>query len=111
MKLLNSIERKESIEIQIQKRQNKEKFKFLGSLKPKANQRCFELDLKTMTVKESEYFYASDTIDWFEAISNKKPKNNRSVMVKPDHDYVVKLNLENAVKYFKKVWCNDSIKY
>lgn len=100
----------DKVEIKIQKQQQKEKFKFVGTLHPKPNQRCFEIDLDTMIVKESEYFYKSKTINWFDALKNKKSPKNKSVIVKENHDYIIKLNLENALKHFKKVWKNKNVK-
>ena len=35
--------------------------------------------------------------------------NDRDVMIKDDHDYVIKLNFENALKYFRETWNNPEI--
>jgi len=74
-----------------------EKFKYLGRMKIKPNQRCFELDLATMKVKEVEYFTPSDTIEW-----GKVEPKNKKMLIRPNCDYVIKLNIKNAIKYFDK---------
>lgn len=101
--------KKDTLEISIQKKQEVEKFLFDGILKPKPNQRVFELDLVNMEVSECEYFTKSDTVNYLDVINNKVNFKERNILVKENHDYVIKLNMVNALFYFRKKWDNESI--
>lgn len=100
---------KVKLEIEVQKKQEKEKFLFTGILKPQPNQRVFELDLKSMTVKECVYFTDQKTINYMDVVNGTVPVQERKILVKEGFDYAVNLNMENAIKHFKKEWKNDSI--
>lgn len=80
--------------------QEVEKFKFIGKLHPKPNQRCFQINLETGEVKEVEYMYEDKTVNYLDYVKNKTTPRNKGVLIQKGFDYVIKLNLENAQKYF-----------
>ena len=108
MKLTNH-EPKDKVEISVQEQQEKEKFLFDGILKPKPNQRVYQLDLRTMKVSEAPYFIEKDTVNYLDVINKKDRRKDRKILVKEGFDYVIKLNMKNAVKHFRKVWADNSI--
>lgn len=87
-------------EIAIQKKQEVEEFIFVGKLTPKKNQRIFQLKLDSMIVSEVEFIYKTDTIKYMDIINDCVP-DNRSILIEPDTDYVIKLNIDNALKHFQ----------
>jgi hypothetical protein len=104
----NKTNSKESIEISIQKKQEVEKFLFTETLKPKKNQRVFQLDLNSMTLKECQFFFKTTTINYMDIINNCVPQN-RSILIEPETDYVIKLNLGNALTHFQSKYNNRDI--
>jgi len=106
MKIINHIpdDKKSNIEISIQKKQEVEKFIFIGVLKPKPNQRVFKVNLISGEVSEVLFFNKSKTINYLDVINKKQSIKERDIIIKEGYDYVIKLNIENAVKYFQKKW-------
>jgi hypothetical protein len=104
MKLDNHLNNtKEKIELSVEKRQEKEKFIFTGVLKPHAGQRVFELDMRTMTVMECEYFVKTDTVNYLDVLNNAESLKERNILIQENCDYAVKLNMENAIKHFPDI--------
>lgn len=104
------IKRKDNIEISIKKRQQKEKFRFVGELNPKPNQRCFKLDLDKLIVTECEYTILTDTINYLDALNNTNMSKYRTIIIEDNFDYIIKLNIKNALSYFRKIYNNKNIK-
>lgn len=100
MKLLNHNQNKEKTELQVQKRQEKEQFIFKGILKPNPNQRVWELNLETMEVCEAEFVQLSDIVNYWDVIDGSYLE--KEIFIQSNHDYVIKLNEGNAIKYFTK---------
>lgn len=109
MKIDNHNNTKHKTELQVQKRQEKEQFVFKGVLKPKPNQRVWELNLETMEVCEAEFVQLSDTVHYWEVLDGSYLE--KEIFIQSNHDYVIKLNIENAVKYYSKKYnCEIHIK-
>jgi hypothetical protein len=93
--------KKDNIEISVRKKQKKEKFLFSGVLKPKPNQRVFKLDLITFELAEAEYVLKTDTINYLDVI-NGTWNPPREIIIEDNCDYVIKLNIKNALDHFNK---------
>lgn len=91
-----------NIEISIQKKQEVEKFIFKGVLKPKLNQRVFKIDLDSGEVSEVEFFKKTDIVNYLDVINKSESLKERNIIVKEGFDYVIKLNIKNAITHFKK---------
>ena len=110
MKLDNHLNNaKAKMEISVEKRQVKEKFLFAGELKVQLNQRAFKLDIEKWEVSECEYFVESDTINYLDVLYNTEAYTSRKILIEEGFDYVVKLNMRNALKYFKTKWNKPEI--
>lgn len=112
MKLDNHIsdDKKEKVEISVQKKQEVEKFLFAGILKPKPNQRVFKLNLSTLEVSEVEFLIKSDTIQYEDVINNAHSLKERDILIEEGFDYVIKLNMTNAINHFLMKWRKVDIK-
>jgi hypothetical protein len=62
----------------------------------------FKVDLLSGEVSEVEDFIKSETIKFHNVNDVSEPINERDILLIEGFDYVVKLNMGNAVKYFKK---------
>lgn len=100
---------KDKTEISIQKKQEVEKFIFTGKLVIKPNQRLFKIDLDSGEVLEVEFYDACDTINYIDVINKKPRPSSRDVIIEEGYDYVVKLNLDNAISFFKDKWSNIDV--
>jgi hypothetical protein len=96
------------VEVSIEKKQEREKFIFKGVLNPLPGQRVFKLDQLENTLSECEYIFMSDTINYMDLINN-TVKDNREILIEEGFDYVIKLNISNAKKFFDKKWNIKSI--
>lgn len=105
LKELNS----EKANISIEKRQEVEKFIFVGILKPKPNQRVFEIDLSNGEVSEVNFFDTNKTINYLDVINKRNLISEREVIIKEGFDYLIKLNIENAISSFRKKWKNLNV--
>lgn len=101
--------KKEGIEISIQKKQEKEQFIFKGELHPKPNQRVFKIDLYKGIVSECQFVSTSKTVNYFDVINNTGEYAERKIIVKEGYDYIVALNMKNALKHFKRSWSHLDI--
>ena len=106
MKLDNHIsdDKKAKLEISIQKKQEVEKFLFTGRLKPQPHQRVFKIDLSSGAVSEVKFFAKSNTIHYEDVINGNYARRDKDILIEEGFDYIIKLNIENAIKHFKKAW-------
>lgn len=93
-----------TIEISVEKKQEKEKFLFTSRLKPKPGQRVWRFNTYTRRLGEVEFFKKSDTLQYEDIISGKYLRRDRDILVEEGYDYVIKLNYDNALKHFEKKW-------
>lgn len=107
--LENSYRKSSRTEMSIKDKQEKEKFIFKGSLKTKLGQRVWELDLDTWEVQECKYFTEGDTVNYHDIINNFESVKERKILIREGYDYVVNLNIENAIKSFKRKYPTEEI--
>ena len=93
-------------ELQVKKRQYKEKFIFQGIIRPKPNQRVFRCEVSSGEVSECKFTNVSDTVNYLEVLNNTYKLRERNIVVEEGFDYVVRLNITNAVRHFKKKYGN-----
>lgn len=101
--------KKDKTEISIQKKQQLEKYRYKGVLKPKPNQRIFKLDLYKKELSECEYFFKSNTVSYSDVLNRTIPEN-RSILIKEGYDYVIALNYKGALKRFNRTHKGIDIK-
>lgn len=105
MKLENHIDpKKEKIEVSIEQQKEVEQFVFRGVLKPKPNQRVFKLDLYKGFVSEVLFYSESNTINFMDIVYGDNEYKDRKIIIEEGFDYLIALNIKNALKHFKKRW-------
>lgn len=101
--------KKADTELQVQKKQELEKFIFVGTIKPKPGQRVYRMDMTKLTVTECEYSEKSDTVNYMDVIDGTHASRERTIIIQEGYDYMIKLNLDNALESFKKRWRGQEI--
>jgi hypothetical protein len=85
----------------IQQKQQQQEFKFVNDLKPLKGHILWEINLKTMKVKEAEY-KKTDTITWSEAIKIYNGEDmHKEVIINQDCVYFSALNKKSAITRLK----------
>lgn len=94
-KLLNSKQTEQQV-----KKDNKKEHKLIGSLRPKQGHTLWQINEKTLEVKQAEY-ENTKTISWWEALTvYRGGKIIRKVVIEKDCVYISALNQENALKRY-----------
>ena len=98
---------KENIELSAkQKKEQESGIKKVGSFKYHRGHKVFEYNEDDKTVKECEFFFKENTIDYNIATQGLKTQN-KSIKVRSGCVYVKKLNMKNALKHFQGLYGED----
>lgn len=109
MEIIPELKPQHSTELSIEKRQEKERFLFTGKLKHHPGQRIWRFNLYDRELGECRFFEKSDTIHWEDIVSGKWLQRERDILIEEGFDYVVKLNYDNAKKYFQDKYPGEPI--
>lgn len=52
----------------------------------------------------------TDTINYLDALNNTNMSKYRTIIIEDNFDYIIKLNIKNALSYFRKIYNNKNIK-
>jgi hypothetical protein len=99
LKSFDKLSEKQSTEVQVKKNVQVE-YLFDGAVKPMPGHKVWEINTKTLEVKEAEIIKVN-RIDWFEALGmyNGIPKSD--IIKKKGHVYISALNPSTALKRYQ----------
>lgn len=96
----NKLTDKQSTEVQV-KKQVQVEYLHEGAVKPMPGHRVWEINVKTLEVKEAE-LVTNLQITWYEAIESMNGVDNREILKKKGYIYISALNQKQALSRYKK---------